>query len=889
MSNRALKCLNVNIATTNNTSDGAFGKNSDVVVNCIDDSTCFVHGDGIDNGNDNGKEVDASSADKSSSIDVKDDVNVNANESILEPALVLLVSKEEEENPTKKQRCESPLFIFHKKDFNEDDNEDGDVDSMLMPPPMRRQQQTNNNNHHHHYHHKDDDHGQRSRRSGSFRRGRSNAIDLTTSYSTATHDDVLHSSRCTLTDNPDMLHTDEGYCPAGRDNHNHDIASDQLPQNPFTDHTDCSNVTVDVAPVAIEAPSFHSSQHMNMLGYKEYNQEQRYDQQHDQTGNADGFHAAPLSPHANGHNLGHVNDPICSNGDIISVVDDLDLAVDCIHDNSSDDGNSDGGNGNGNSNSNCNASHALSRDISNRDAHDQGDHGNDAQTLTQDETNVDEDAIILCSSPCQEANSQNGNQNHLPHHHQHQHQHDDIEDDGEQSAHPSSSHHPSPQHYDKPSITTRFSDIIGHAAAKLRLEEMLLPLSLPQSISNQILIGIRAAPASMLLYGPPGTGKTKLAKAVAGEAGAAFFTVGPSTVLSKFVGESEASIKKLFERAKLMAGRVESRCCVVFFDEIDALGVSRGDGGGTGGGGEDSSSGHGGRRILAELLIQLTQLADEAQVVDEGEGGGNGCGCHSDCGLDSDSGSGATLDGNEILNEDENGDDNREERMDDVQGQNEHGSCTEGNNVHCDGRDMREDRPHAISESSIHSNERSSSCHKPRVIVIAATNRPEDCDPALLRRFSIRVLVGLPSHRDRRRILSRLLEEIENTITPADLKDLAVATEGWSGSDLESVAREAVMAPIRECIRSAAVLKMKARKAALGRKKQTASNDSNENDAARDELLNQFSKLRPVTMQDFQEAISFWIGDGQEDMTAQMMNQAVACHYDSESSFDDDE
>ena len=116
--------------------------------------------------------------------------------------------------------------------------------------------------------------------------------------------------------------------------------------------------------------------------------------------------------------------------------------------------------------------------------------------------------------------------------------------------------------------------------------------------------------------------------------------------------------------------------------------------------------------------------------------------------------------------------------------------------------------------------------------------------------------------------------------------------EGWSGSDLESVCREAVMAPIRECLRSAAIMKMKMRKKAEhSQETKSVSNSRNRpvpieiaNELARDELLDRFQKLRPVAMQDFEEAIVFWIGDGQEQMTAQMMNEASICHYDSDSS-----
>ena len=103
----------------------------------------------------------------------------------------------------------------------------------------------------------------------------------------------------------------------------------------------------------------------------------------------------------------------------------------------------------------------------------------------------------------------------------------------------------------------------------------MLPLALPPDLADSVLTGIRAAPVSILLHGPPGCGKTKLAKAVAGEANAALLSVGPSDILSKFVGESEASIRGLFREARTKARKMESKCAVIFFDEIDALGRSK--------------------------------------------------------------------------------------------------------------------------------------------------------------------------------------------------------------------------------------------------------------------------------------------------------------------------
>ena len=126
-------------------------------------------------------------------------------------------------------------------------------------------------------------------------------------------------------------------------------------------------------------------------------------------------------------------------------------------------------------------------------------------------------------------------------------------DDGEESTindfAKTDKSHPS-QGYEAPPINASFRDIIGHGQAKLRLDEALLPLALPPDLADSVLSGIRAAPASILLHGPPGCGKTKLAKAVAGEAQAAFISVGPSDILSKFVGESESAIRGLFREGE---------------------------------------------------------------------------------------------------------------------------------------------------------------------------------------------------------------------------------------------------------------------------------------------------------------------------------------------------
>jgi SpoVK/Ycf46/Vps4 family AAA+-type ATPase len=375
-----------------------------------------------------------------------------------------------------------------------------------------------------------------------------------------------------------------------------------------------------------------------------------------------------------------------------------------------------------------------------------------------------------------------------------------------------------------PLVGVSFRDIIGHSQAKLRLDEALLPLALPQDIASSVLTGIRAAPASILLHGPPGCGKTKLAKAMAGEAQAVFLSIGPSDILSKFVGESEASVRGLFQKARREAMKIESKCAVIFFDEIDALGRSRtdDDSGKVSHAGGDNSA----RRVLAELLIQMTALNDN------------------------DIGTGSEVDV-------------EEEEYD--------GYCDD-DGYSFSGRSMTES--------------------KPRIIVVAATNRPEDCDPALLRRFAVRVLIGLPSRKDRKKIIKRLLVDVDHTITSIQLDELALTTEGWSGSDLESMTREAVMAPVRECLRAIAVLKRKESRVASLQSHQRSGDDSSQKKQSttthststpREALLNSFRNLRPVSNIDFEDGIAFFLGEA-----AFGINSSKNTHYDSSSSSEDE-
>jgi SpoVK/Ycf46/Vps4 family AAA+-type ATPase len=167
------------------------------------------------------------------------------------------------------------------------------------------------------------------------------------------------------------------------------------------------------------------------------------------------------------------------------------------------------------------------------------------------------------------------------------------------------------------------SRVQGLRDVKRELEDaMLLPLRLPPRL-RRALRGVRRPPRTFLLHGPPGTGKTLLAEAAAAAAGATLLCASPSAVLSKWSGESERAVRLLFGAAERLAP------CVVFLDEVDALGASRGGfaiGNGGAGGGEGGAAGGNqdalARRVLTELLVQMSRLDGDADEGGEGAGGG---------------------------------------------------------------------------------------------------------------------------------------------------------------------------------------------------------------------------------------------------------------------------
>ncbi|XP_045776749.1 spastin isoform X1 [Maniola jurtina] len=225
-----------------------------------------------------------------------------------------------------------------------------------------------------------------------------------------------------------------------------------------------------------------------------------------------------------------------------------------------------------------------------------------------------------------------------------------------------------------------WDDIAGQDAAKQALQEMVV---LP-SLRPELFTGLRSPAKGLLLFGPPGNGKTLLARCVAAECSATFFSISAATLTSKYVGDGEKMVRALFQVAR------ELQPSIIFVDEVDSLLCERSSG-------EHEAS----RRLKTEFLVEFDGL------------------------------------------------------------------------------------PAAGAD---------------RLIVMAATNRPQELDEAALRRFPKRVYVTLPDARTRGALLRRVLARgaAASSLTDDDIVRLAALTDGYSGSDLTALCRDAALGPIRE-------------------------------------------------------------------------------------------
>jgi len=225
-----------------------------------------------------------------------------------------------------------------------------------------------------------------------------------------------------------------------------------------------------------------------------------------------------------------------------------------------------------------------------------------------------------------------------------------------------------------------FNDVAGVEEAKEEVEEIVEFLKDPKKFSR---LGGKI-PRGALLVGSPGTGKTLLARAIAGEAGVPFFTISGSDFVEMFVGVGASRVRDMFEQGK------KNSPCIIFIDEIDAVGRSRG--AGLGGGNDERE------QTLNQLLVEM------------------------------------------------------------------------------DGFDTNEG-----------------------VIIIAATNRPDVLDPALLRpgRFDRQVVVGLPDIIGREKILKVHAKKIKMA-PDVNLRTVARGTPGFSGADLANIVNEAALLAARK-------------------------------------------------------------------------------------------
>ena len=229
-------------------------------------------------------------------------------------------------------------------------------------------------------------------------------------------------------------------------------------------------------------------------------------------------------------------------------------------------------------------------------------------------------------------------------------------------------------------IKVRFRDVAGCDEEKEEVKEIIDYLKAPKKFSD---MGARI-PKGMLMVGPPGTGKTLLAKAVAGEADVPFFSISGSDFVEMFVGTGASRVRDMFKKAKQTAP------CIVFIDEIDAVGRMRG--AGMGGGNDERE------QTLNQLLVEMDGMSENTGIV-----------------------------------------------------------------------------------------------------IIAATNRPDVLDPALLRsgRFDRQITVNLPDKKGRQAILE-VHARNKKLASDVNLDNLAKRTPGFSGADLENVLNEGAILAVRD-------------------------------------------------------------------------------------------
>jgi AFG3 family protein len=147
-------------------------------------------------------------------------------------------------------------------------------------------------------------------------------------------------------------------------------------------------------------------------------------------------------------------------------------------------------------------------------------------------------------------------------------------------------------------VTTTFKDVAGCDEAKREIMEFVQFLKDPKRFTD---LGAKI-PRGALLCGPPGTGKTLLARATAGEAGVPFFSISGSDFVEMFVGVGPSRVRDLFKEAR------EAAPCIVFIDEIDAVGRQRGRGGFSGGNDERENT-------LNQLLVEMDGFDNSTNIV----------------------------------------------------------------------------------------------------------------------------------------------------------------------------------------------------------------------------------------------------------------------------------